>query len=151
MTNKERSRRIFGEIYTEGNLDMVGQTHGEHCKLRDPTFDTVLEGPDAARDYVETLRRAFPDFTISVERQIQEGDLVASQVVCRGTHRGTYLGMAATNREGAVRATIVHRFRDGLVEEADVMWDVLGLLYQLGLKPAETIHDELAAALQSGH
>jgi steroid delta-isomerase-like uncharacterized protein len=149
MTNKELARRIFGEIYTNGNLDLVEETHGEHCKLRDPTFDTILEGPEAARAYVASLRTAFPDFRITVDRQIAENDLVASQVVCEGTHKGEYLGMPASNRKGTVRATIVQRFRNGKVEEADVMWDVLGLFYQLGLKPAEAIHDEVAAALRA--
>ena len=149
MTNKELARRIFDEIYTRGNLELVEDTHGEHCKLRDPTFEEILEGPEAARGYVASLRKAFPDFRITIDRQVAENDLVVSQVVCEGTQKGEYLGMPASNRKGTVRATIVQRFRDDKVEEADVMWDVLGLLYQLGLKPAEAIHDEVAAALRA--
>ena len=146
MTNKELSRQIFDEIYSKGHLDRIKDTHDEHCRLRDPSRDTVLEGPEATRAYVSWLRRGFPDFTINVERQIEEEDLVATQMVCQGTHKAEFMNIQPTNRKVHVRCTVVQRFRNNKVVEADVMWDVLGLLYQLGLKPAEEIHEELAAA-----
>lgn len=146
MTRKELSRRIFDEIYSKGRLEMIEDTHDEHCKLRDPTLDTVLEGPETIRRYVELLRTGFPDFKIEIERQIAEDDLVASQIVCHGTHDGPFMGMDPTHKKGHTRCTVVQRFRDDRVVEADVVWDVLGLLNQLEVKPAQAIWENMMAA-----
>jgi steroid delta-isomerase-like uncharacterized protein len=146
MTNKELSLRIFDEIYSKGRLDLIPETHDEHCRLRDPSQDEILEGPETIRRYVENLRAGFPDFTITVERQIEENDFVATQAITQGTHKATFLGMEPTNKRVNVRCLVIQRFRDEKVVEADVMWNVLGLLYQIGLKPATAIHDEMVTA-----
>lgn len=146
MTKKELSRRIFDEIYSNGRMELIEETHDEHCKLRDPSLDTVLEGPESIRRYVRGLREAFPDFKIEIERQIEEGDLVASQIVCHGTHNGTYMGLEPTHNKGHTRCTAVQRFRADKVVEADVVWDLLGLLVQLDVKPAQAIRETMMAA-----
>jgi predicted ester cyclase len=148
MTTKEQSRRVFDEIYTKGNLELIEETHDPHCKLRDPSRDTVLEGPEAIRRYVQWLRQGFPDFRIEVERQIQENDLVATQAVCHGTHDGPFMGMEPTHNPVHTRCLIVQRFRDNKVLEAEVMWDVLGFLNRLGLAPARAIHDEMETLMR---
>ncbi|NIP79918.1 MAG: hypothetical protein GWM90_12125 [Gemmatimonadetes bacterium] len=147
MTNKELSRRIFDEIYSKGKVDLIPETHDEHVRLRDPSRDTILEGPESIRRYVESLRKGFPDFKMTAETQIAENDWVATQVLCHGTHKGTYMGMEPTKKNVNVRCLVFQRFRNNKVTEAEAMWDVLGLLYQLGLKPAEAIHDDMAATV----
>lgn len=146
MNTKELSRRIFEEIYSKGRLDMIEDTHDDHCRLRDPSRDTVLEGPETMRRYVEGLRRGFPDFRIEVDRQIAEGDTVASRVVCHGTHNGTFMGLEPTHKKIHVRCTIMQRFRDQKVVEADVMWDLLGFLNQVELAPARALWENMMAA-----
>jgi predicted ester cyclase len=47
---------------------------------------------------------AFPDFRMTVERQIAEGDIVATFAICRGTHLGTYQGIPPTGKRSASRA-----------------------------------------------
>ena len=138
MTNKELSRRIFDEIYTKGRLGMIEDTHDEHCKLRDPSRETI-------RQYVKSLRDGFPDFAIEVERQIVETDLVASQIVCHGTNDGPFMGLEPTHKKVHVRCIAVQRFRDDKIVEADVMWDVLGLLNQLGVEPAQALYAQMMA------
>lgn len=146
MTKKELSRRIFDEIYTKGRLDLIDETHDEHCKLRDPSFDHIIEGPETIRGYVTALRTGFPDFKIDVERQIVEGDLVASQIICHGTHDGPFMGLEPTHNMGHTRCTVVQRFRDDKIVEAEVVWDLLGFLNQLEVKPAQTLWENLMAA-----
>lgn len=145
MTTKELSRRIFQEIYTMGRLELIEETHDEHCRLRDPSFDHIIEGPETIRGYVQALRTGFPDFKIEVERQIAEDDLVASQIICHGTHDGPFMGLQPTHNPGHTRCTVVQRFRNDKVIEADVVWDLLGFLNQLEVKPAQTLWENLMA------
>jgi steroid delta-isomerase-like uncharacterized protein len=148
MTHKEMSRRVFDEIYSKGDLDLIEETHDPHCKLRDPSRDTVLEGPEAIRRYVQWLRQAFPDFRMEIERQVLENDMVATQATCHGTHEGSFMGMEPTQNRVHTRCLVLQRFHDGKVADAEVMWDVLGLLNQLGFAPARAIHDELQARMR---
>ena len=42
---------------------------------------------------------AFPDLEVEILTQVAEGDVVATHKVFRGTHLGTFLGVAATGRQ----------------------------------------------------
>lgn len=149
MTKKELSRRIFDEIYSRGQMDRIEKTHDDHVKLRDPSRGTVLEGPEEIRRYVTALRTGFPDFTMEVENQIEEDDWVASVVICHGTHEGSYLGLEPTGKKVHVRCTVMQHFEDDRVTDAEVIWDLLGLLNQVGLRPATELYGKIRAAARA--
>ncbi len=56
-------------------------------------------GRDAWREGFETMRRAFPDLEARVEDVIAADDKVAVRITLRGTHRGEFQGIPATDRE----------------------------------------------------
>ena len=51
------------------------------------------------------MRDTYPDFVLTVEQQIAEGEWVVSRVTMRGTHLGAWIGMARCPAATAV-ATI---------------------------------------------
>ena len=78
---------------------------------------------------------AFPDFHITQERAVIEGDnAVLVWTVC-GTHRGKFMHIPPTGRFATVRGVSILTFMDGKIYRGQYMWDVAGLLRAIGLLP----------------
>ena len=78
------------------------------------------------------LIRRFPDFRLTIEDQITEGDIVVTRVTFRGTHRGEFMGIAPTGRLVEYGGIAIDRIENGKVVEAWHQADELGMLDQLG-------------------
>lgn len=82
---------------------------------------------------------AFPDLSLKVDDMIAEGDRVAVRWHFLGTHNGELPGdppLPPTGKSISVDSTSVHRVADGRVAEAWVIFDVLGMMQQLGAIPS---------------
>ena len=80
------------------------------------------------------MRAAFPDLQHKIEHQIAEGDTVATRVTMTGTHRGPFMGVAATNKRMSWSVLLMDRVVDGkiVLHYANNSWTLLG---DLGLLP----------------
>jgi steroid delta-isomerase-like uncharacterized protein len=78
------------------------------------------------------LRAAFPDLKLTVDDVIAEGDRVAISLTARGTHLGTFQGIAPTGKTVMVSAFEVIRVEDGKLIEHWGGPDTLNLLQQIG-------------------
>ena len=61
----------------------------------------------------QVLRPAFPDLTVEIHAQVAEGDLVTTRKTIRGTHRGEFFGIPATQRVVSIEVIDVVRVKDG--------------------------------------
>jgi len=78
---------------------------------------------------------AFPDYRITVDDIIVEGDKTVTRYTVTGTHKGAYMGISATNKKMTLSAILIDRFVGGKVVEAWEMGDALGAMQQLGVVP----------------
>ena len=111
----------------------------------DFTADTLhaipvdASGPSVGRDVVrQGYRRntiVFPDYQVTVEHLIAEGDTVVMHWTHRGTHMGEFLGVPATGREIRGAAVSIYRVADGKIAEVRALWDRAEVWQQLGLIP----------------
>ena len=81
------------------------------------------------------MRTGFPDLHFSVEEQIAEGDKVVTRFEWTGTHRGKFLGVAATGRSVKVWGVVIDRLQSGRIKDTRIIMDTLGLMMQLGVFP----------------
>jgi steroid delta-isomerase-like uncharacterized protein len=88
-----------------------------------------VEGFKAAR-----LRRnaAFPDWKVTVDDIIAEGDKVVARATGQGTHLGDYMGIPPTGKRIKVSWIAIYRVADGKLAEHWQHIDELGLRQQLG-------------------
>jgi predicted ester cyclase len=78
---------------------------------------------------------AFPDMRITVEEVIGEGEKVATRGTWSGTHKGSFMGVAATGKSVKIGYIDMWRFENGRAVENWVQMDMLGLMQQLGVVP----------------
>jgi steroid delta-isomerase-like uncharacterized protein len=66
---------------------------------------------------------AFPDYTVTIENLIAEGDRVVMHWTHRGTHRGEFLGVPGTGREIVGTAVSFYRVVGGRIAEVRALYD----------------------------
>jgi predicted ester cyclase len=84
---------------------------------------------------------AFPDFRHTIDDFVAQGDKVVFRETMRGTHKGSFKGLAPTGKTFEFTTIVIARFRDGKIAEMWMEADFMGLLQQLGmeLRPKEEI------------
>ncbi len=79
----------------------------------------------------------FPDFHVTIEDIIAEGDRVCVRMKVTGTHQSEYRGIAPTGKKMEVRGVQIYRIVDGKVVEGWTDYnfypDQLDVLMKLGV------------------
>ena len=130
--NKALARRSF-EAFNQRDLAAADEIYAPSYVLHNPIAPPDLpRGPDGVRQQHAGYLAAFPDAQITVEDLIAEGDRVAVRVTVRGTHQGTFIGVAPTGRRVTLEAITIYRVDAGKIVEDWTIADIPGLLQQLG-------------------
>ncbi len=79
------------------------------------------------------MRASFPDFHMSVERTVIQGDLVAVHFTISGTQLGEFMGTPASSKTFEIEAMDILRMTDGRIAEHWGVIDEAGMAAQLGL------------------
>jgi steroid delta-isomerase-like uncharacterized protein len=130
--NKAKVRLLIEEFINKGNLAVADKTFATNFVNHSPAAGAT---PDRQgfKQYITTLHTAFPDFHCSVEDLIAEGDRVVVSLMCRGTHKGDFMGISPMGKPVNVASLSVLRFAGGRVVERWNVTDNLGVLQQLGV------------------
>jgi steroid delta-isomerase-like uncharacterized protein len=136
--NKAIVRREIEELFNHtGNLDVAQEVYAPDFVGHDPTMPEDLHGIEAARQFAEGMRSAFPDLTCTIEEQIAEGDKVVTRWSTSGTHEGETeeLGPPTGNRM-EITGISIERISEGKVVESWDNYDAMGMMQQIGHIPS---------------
>lgn len=134
QSNKDIVRRFIEEVLNQGKTDAAGQFFWENMVEQVP-FPGQGPGLEGLKDVLRGMMAAFPDMHWTVQEQIAEDDKVLSRFEWKGTHRGTFLGVPATNRPVTVWGMVIDRLEGGKIKDTRIIMDTLGLMMQLGVVP----------------
>jgi serine phosphatase RsbU (regulator of sigma subunit) len=129
--NKAIFRRYIEEVWNHGRLELADEIFDRY--LAHPADGPTLErGPEDVKRFVGEIRSAFPDFRISIDDQIAEGDKVMVHATIRGTHEREFRGMAPTGKQIEEKGFSVFRFspEGKVVESWDSYYSQLALMRQ---------------------
>jgi steroid delta-isomerase-like uncharacterized protein len=116
------------------NLDGIMGTFGDSARYDDEPASEHHSGADAVRKYYAQLLQSVPDLFIDVQREHVTEDAVILEVVIRGTHRGTWRGLPATNRTVAIPLCGVFTFdQNNRLSGERIYYDRATVLRQLGV------------------
>jgi predicted ester cyclase len=129
-TNKTVVRRFF-ERQDAGDFSGVESILDSRILIHQPGSPNLdLKG---YRKLSEDYRQGFPDTHTTIDDLIAEGDYVVARITYRGTHRGTLMGIAPTNRQIVLPSVVICRLSNGRVAELWEEFDQLSLMTQLGV------------------
>jgi steroid delta-isomerase-like uncharacterized protein len=107
------------------------------------TKDFVVRGnfpgleAKGTKEWNAAIREAIPDYNVTVDDQVAENDRVVTRWTARGTHKGTFQGIAPTGKQVVVSGMTISRYVKGKVAESWVELDTANLLRQLGASPSD--------------
>jgi predicted ester cyclase len=87
---------------------------------------------EAAKHQAANFRQGFPDVVSTIEDIIAEGDKVVARWRSRATHRGEYMGIAASGKEVQFTGISIYRIEEGKIAQSWTVEDQLGLMAQIG-------------------
>jgi len=115
--NKAMIRRMFEEVYNQGNYDVADELFAENYVSHNGLGLTVL-GPEGIKRVAAMQRTAFPDLHSTIEDLIAEGDKVVVRGIDHGTHLGEFLGYPPTGKPIAITWIDIFRVENGKLAEA---------------------------------
>ena len=118
------------------DLERVQALHAEDFTGFDTGRPTPIVGTAEIRKILMHTFAGLPDFRVQVADFIGDGSRIATRWRAEGTHRGVLLHIPATQRRVSFEGYTVLTVQDGCIKSSHTLWDMAGLLRQLGLLPA---------------
>jgi steroid delta-isomerase-like uncharacterized protein len=131
--NKAVVRRIVEDYWNKKNPALVGELFATDCSLHTPDGD--LQGVKGAAQLYDAYATAFPDFRITAEDTVAEGDRVALRYNFTGTNKGPLGAIPASGNRITVSGIVIFRLTGGKVAEGRWSWDRVSLQQQIGALP----------------
>jgi steroid delta-isomerase-like uncharacterized protein len=129
-------RRLFEEAWSKGNLAVIDEVIAPNYVNHSPLVPGLPPGSEGVKLSTQGLRNAFPDIHYTIEDMIAEGDKVVTRWIARGTHKGEFLGIPATGKEGEATGISIMRVVGAKIVESWSNIDLLGLMQRLGVLPS---------------
>src|SRR5437867_12526770 len=106
------SRRFIDEAFNKGNLAVVDELIARDIKDHSapPGVPSSAEG---LKQFIRSLRQAFPDIKLKVIHTIAEGDQVVEYVLGSGTMKGDFMVMLATGKTAEWEEVHISLVQDG--------------------------------------
>jgi steroid delta-isomerase-like uncharacterized protein len=134
--NKDLSRRVMEEIWSQGNLSAVDDLYAPDLVWHGPASPTgPVRGLAGIKQFVTLNRMAFPDLRVTIEHQVAEGDRVVTRYTMQGTYQGEMQGMTPTGKQVTSTGIVIDRYADGKIVEVWNIGDAVSMLQQV---PAPT-------------
>ena len=134
VENKRVVRRLFEDGFNRRDLTAIDEL------IAVEYVDAAGErGPGAFKQVIERLESAFPDIHYTIEDVLAEDDRVAIRWHWSGTHRGSFRGVAPTERSLTNAGAAIFRLRAGKIVAAALETDRLGFLQNIGVVPPNEV------------
>src|SRR6202171_963579 len=128
--NEQMYRRLIDEVFNLGHLGVADEIIAPSCV--EHQRGGLGDGPDGAKRTAKILRSAFPDFTLTIEDLVADGDKIWARQRGGGTNLGTFFGFPPTGKTAYIEVYDVVRFENGQMVDHWGVPDQLGMLVQLG-------------------
>ncbi|MFI1394278.1 ester cyclase [Streptomyces sp. NPDC020681] len=138
-TTTEKSQALLDTAYKtleRGDLDACVEMLTENFIANVPGIPDPLHGREIWRLGARAMLDGFPDLQINVEDMFGVDNKVVVRVHFRGTHRGTFQGVAATDRQVSFRSIEIYRIEGDKIAEEWVAPDMISLMQQISSAPA---------------
>ncbi len=119
------------EVWSKGNLALADEIYSMNI-IRHVAGQPDSVGLESYKQILLGTRKAFPDYTQTVENVIASDDLVVSKMTLSGTMTGPLRNMPPTGKSVQVPCASVYRIAGGKIAEIWVYYDSVPFLKAFG-------------------
>jgi steroid delta-isomerase-like uncharacterized protein len=132
--NKAVARGFIEQVWNEHRPDLVEKYMSDDFLHHDAPGVTDRA---SVKNFISTTLKAFPDFKVSIEAEVAEGDLVVQRQIASGTQTGEFefFGLPATGKQVSINGVYIFRVAGGKIAELWGTSDSLSMMQQLGAIP----------------
>ena len=131
--NKTMVRRIVEDHWNKKNPALIGELFATNCAFHTP--DGALQGQDGARQLYNAYATAFPDFRLTIDDILADGNKVVVRYTFTGTHKGPLAVVPASGKQANVQGMVIFHLASGKADEVRFVWDKFALMKQIGALP----------------
>jgi steroid delta-isomerase-like uncharacterized protein len=138
MTRQEIAA-LFDRWQTAINQHDVAALAREHavdCVLHSPMAGTV-NGRAAIAKVYDAWFTAFPDFQLTSDVLLIDGDRAVQTATVAGTDKGGFMGLLPTGKPLRFPVVLSYTLQDGRISKFRTIYDFTGLLVQVGVLKAK--------------
>lgn len=129
--NKQLIRRYYEEIVNGAKVDeLLEYLSPDYVEIHNNKRYAV--GIEGAKEHILGVHETYQGLYITVERQISEGDWVVTQIIARGRHIGSWLGMKPTGKDVEITCVNVDKVVEGRIVEHGGAANMLEPLLEIG-------------------
>jgi predicted ester cyclase len=137
VTNEQIFKILIEDGFSKGDTTVFDKyTSSDFIEHQNGFIPPNVEGVKKA---IFSLHNSFPDFSLTIEDMISNGDKVWGRMTGRGTHKKQFGPIPPTNKNFEITVIDIMRFKDGKLIEHWGVPDKLALMEQLGMKPPPKI------------
>ena len=118
-------------INTGDDSDMERYLAPDYTEVH--SFNREKIGIDEAKKRLHGIRNTYPDFHVEIDRQIAEGDWVATSCTFSGTHLGQWMGLKPTGKKLRYTGVIVDQVKNGRIREHGGAVNLFDVFFREGL------------------
>ncbi len=71
----------------------------------------------------------------TIDAEVAEGDMVATSLTFRGTHKGELMGIPPSGKQVEIRGINIHQVVGGKIVDAETVIDMMALMQHIGAVP----------------
>lgn len=132
-TNEEIFRILIEKGFSNGDVAVFD--HYISPNFVEHQYGFFPPGVEGVKKAIQNLHVGFPDFSLTIEDLIMDGEKVWGRMAGRGTHKGKFGPMYPTGKSFEITVIDIMRFDNGKLIEHWGVADRLALMEQLGMKP----------------
>jgi len=133
--NKALFRRFVEEVLNNGNVSTIDELLAPNFVEREVLPPGTPGGREGVKQLTMMFRTAFPDFNVSIDDMIAEGDKIVARTTWNGTQKGEFMGIPPSGKRVSFDVIDIIRISDGKGVEHWGVMDSSAMMQQLGVIP----------------
>jgi steroid delta-isomerase-like uncharacterized protein len=131
--NKALFRRFVEEVFNQGNVSTIDEFLAPNFVEREVLPPGTPSGREGVKQLTMMFRTAFPDFNVSIDDMIAEGDKIVARTTWSGTQKGEFMGIPPSGKRVSFDVIDIIRISEGKGVEHWGVMDSSAMMQQLGV------------------
>ena len=137
-TKKAKEKTIGEQIIDAWNTrsdDVILPFYSYDYVVEDITAGRIREGWEGMRQWTKSVFTAFPDLHYTLVNEVEKDGRLVLHWLSKGNHQGPLMRIPPTGKNVFIHGMSILELKDGKITHGQVLWDLAGVLRQIGLLP----------------
>jgi steroid delta-isomerase-like uncharacterized protein len=137
-TKKTKEKTIGEQIIEAWNSrsdEVILSFYSYDYVVEDITAGRIREGWEGMRQWTKSVFAAFPDLQYTLVNEVEKDGKLVLHWLSKGNHQGPLMRIPPTGKNVFIHGMSILELKNGKVVRGQVLWDLAGVLRQIGLLP----------------